>query len=462
MNFKKFSIIIALLSIELKVLSSPIKCHHSEKGKGLCVGSDSDVSSEESSDFEISDTEIELDEQNTVNVIDTSFENRDDDNDLETTDYPTDSVNNNEETAEVPTDSVNDNDLPCSDIQSCIGWMKENKEILIEYGYDLPDESFDYLLSQYQDKKNVEKLQHDFDAIDYGIKVDVKGHKMSVNIKGEEHNTTIVVLPGMGIDSPVIFYKSLTEILAKDYKVVTIEPFGYGVSDLAEDERTPKNVVSEIHECLQKLGIHQFYLMGHSLGGIHSIIYDNTFQNEVLGFIGLDNSPSNYDNYEYIRYNGDIVIFSKIFDKYHLWGLLPESQLKGFTSIDFEQQNQNYSEEELKDIMTIIGYRNSNQNNLDEYNLFRDSATSTEGLYFHCPLLMFLSSQIEENIPEWVELHENMINDNPDKELICKNNNPNEELSCKSKVIKFENTTHGFLHTEKKEEISDEIKKWIN
>jgi len=234
-----------------------------------------------------------------------------------------------------------------------IGWMKENKEVLTTYGYGLPDEVFDYLLLQSQDEKNVENLQKNFDAIDYGMKVDVDGRKMSVNIKGEEHNTTIVLLPGLGISSPVLIYKSLTDILANDYKVVTIEPFGYGVSDLTDEERTAENIVSEIHECLQKLGIDQFYFMGHSLGGIYSIIYDNTFEDEVLGFIGLDNTPSNYDNYNAITYPEDVYIFAKIFDKYHLWGLLPESTIKELTGLDQEEQYQSFSEKELEELVSI-------------------------------------------------------------------------------------------------------------
>jgi len=379
----------------------------------------------------------------------------------ETTEFPTDVSNDNEETTEFPTDSISDDDLPCDNIQSCIIWMKDNMEILARAGSDLPEGIFDYLLLLSQDENKVEKIEQDFDAIDYGIKVDVNGHKMSVNIMGEEHNTTIVVLPGLGITSPVLYYKSLTEILAKDYKVVTVEPFSYGVSDLTDEERSAENIVSEIHECLQVLGIDQFYFMGHSLGGIYSLLYDNNYSNQVLGFIGLDNTPSNFDIDDYQRSSDDVLTFAKITDKYHLWGLLPESELRALTNIDFELQYIHYSEEEVDDLMTIHGNRHNNHNKLDEYNRMRDNIESTNGMYFHCPLLMFVAGDTGSN-EIWVELHEDMINDNPDKEFICKNNDSNEELACKSKVIKYENTTHGFLHEQKKEDISNEIKKWIN
>jgi len=421
----------------LKALASPIN-DFPDKNIGVVENLDSEVSTDGSSTLEISESEVAT-ELNIADLIDTSYE----DTELEITEVPTDLVNDSEKTL----------DLLCSDIQTCIDWMKKNKKILNDVGISgLSDELLDYLLLQYQDEKNIERLQQNFEAVDYGIKVDVYGHKMSVNIKGEEHNTTIVVLPGLGINSPILFYKRLTEMLANDYKVVTIEPFGYGVSDLTEEERTAENMVSEIHTCLQVLGINQFYFMGHSLGGIYSIIYDNTYENEVLGFIGLDNTPSNYDDYSKDDPIPEgVYTFAKILDKYHLWGLLPENQKKKFMDIEHEQQYQNYSEKELEDLLNINSYRYNNSIIIDECNHSGDSVASTKGLYFHCPLLMFTSEQTQEHTPEWNTLHENMINNNPEKKLIDK-----------SKVIPLEGTTHGFIHTQKKNVIYDEIRKWIN
>ena len=41
--------------------------------------------------------------------------------------------------------------------------------------------------------------------------------------------------------------------LSPFYKVVVVEPFGYGLSDETEKERTTENIVNEIHEALQSL-----------------------------------------------------------------------------------------------------------------------------------------------------------------------------------------------------------------
>ena len=188
MNFKNLSIIFALLSFELKVFSIPINDDVSENGLSALEISESEIS-----DFEAVDVNDEL---TTVEVAESSFKDSDNDNDTEL------------ETTEVPTDSMDD--LPCSGVQNCIDWIKQsNDTAVIEYG--LTSDILDYLSDQYKkEEEKIEKFQQDFEAIDYGMKVDVNGHKMTVDIKGEEHNTTIVVLPGLSLINPVMFYKNIT------------------------------------------------------------------------------------------------------------------------------------------------------------------------------------------------------------------------------------------------------------
>ena len=50
----------------------------------------------------------------------------------------------------------------------------------------------------------------------------------------------------------------------KKYEVITIEPFGYGLSDSTKRKRTIENIVEELHECVKNLGEEEYYLMGHS------------------------------------------------------------------------------------------------------------------------------------------------------------------------------------------------------
>jgi pimeloyl-ACP methyl ester carboxylesterase len=123
----------------------------------------------------------------------------------------------------------------------------------------------------------------------YGQHVPVDGKQMNVVIQGQGEET-IVLLPGFGTASPALDFKPLVSALVPDYKVVVVEPFGYGLSDQTEKERSSANIVSEIHEALQSLEIDRYILMAHSISGLYSLDYVNQYPNEVTAFIGLDNS----------------------------------------------------------------------------------------------------------------------------------------------------------------------------
>ncbi|MWV42562.1 alpha/beta fold hydrolase [Paenibacillus sp. HJL G12] len=123
----------------------------------------------------------------------------------------------------------------------------------------------------------------------YGQHVSVDGKQMNVFIQGQG-DETIVILPGYGTAAPALDFKPLISELIPDYKVVVIEPFGYGLSDLTQKERSTANIVSEIHEALQSLHVDRYFLMGHSISGLYSLAYVNQYPNEVKAFIGLDSS----------------------------------------------------------------------------------------------------------------------------------------------------------------------------
>ncbi|MCM3291022.1 alpha/beta hydrolase [Paenibacillus sp. MER 180] len=123
----------------------------------------------------------------------------------------------------------------------------------------------------------------------YGQHVSVDGKQMNVFIQGQGEET-VVILSGFGTAAPALDFKPLIVELSPYYKVVVIEPFGYGLSEQSEKERSTANIVSEIHEALQSLHINRYILMGHSISGIYSLDYVNQYPNEVRAFIGLDSS----------------------------------------------------------------------------------------------------------------------------------------------------------------------------
>ncbi|AIQ70129.1 alpha/beta hydrolase [Paenibacillus graminis] len=123
----------------------------------------------------------------------------------------------------------------------------------------------------------------------YGQLVPVDGKKMNVLIQGSG-DETIVLLPGAGTPAPGLDFKPLIDELSPFYKMVVVEPFGYGLSDETDKERSTENIVSEVHEALQQLNIKRYVLMGHSIAGIYSLSYVNKYPNEVIAFAGIDSS----------------------------------------------------------------------------------------------------------------------------------------------------------------------------
>jgi 2-hydroxy-6-oxonona-2,4-dienedioate hydrolase len=128
----------------------------------------------------------------------------------------------------------------------------------------------------------------------YGQLVPVDGKQMNVTIQGKGEET-IVLLPGFGTAAPALDFKPLIEELSPFYKVLVIEPFGYGLSDETEKERSTANIVSEIHSALQQLQINRFLFMGHSIAGIYGLDYVNKYPGEVSAFVGIDTSVPTQD-----------------------------------------------------------------------------------------------------------------------------------------------------------------------
>ena len=125
-----------------------------------------------------------------------------------------------------------------------------------------------------------------------GTMVEVDGHNMHVYTEGSG-NHTIILLPGFGTASPYVDFLPMCQELAKDYKVVIIERFGYGLSDVVDGERSFETIVDQDRKALDKLGIKEPYVLcPHSISGIESLIWAQNYPEEVEAIIGMDMSDS--------------------------------------------------------------------------------------------------------------------------------------------------------------------------
>ncbi|WP_152395542.1 alpha/beta hydrolase [Paenibacillus guangzhouensis] len=234
----------------------------------------------------------------------------------------------------------------------------------------------------------------------YGQHVSVDGRNMNVLIQGEGEET-IVLLPGFGTATPALDFKLLIDQLSPFYKVVAIEPFGYGLSDETEKERTTENIVSEIHEALQQLNINRYIFMGHSITGIYGIDYVNKYPNEVTAFVGIDSSVPTQPGMD-VKFPIKKLEFLK---KSGLLRLMMKLGADPYTGLAFDAK----TVEQMK----LISNKNmNNDTTLNEMDHISSNFKGAQGLAFpkDLPLLLFVQAD-NQDVAGWIPLHEGQIKD---------------------------------------------------
>ena len=121
-----------------------------------------------------------------------------------------------------------------------------------------------------------------------GQMVEVDGHNMCVYSEGEgEH--TLLFLSGSGTPAPILDFKSLYSLLDDDYRIVVIEKYGYGFSDIVDTERSFTTILRQDRVALEKAGIEgPFILCPHSMSGLEAIMWAQDYPDEVEAIVGLD------------------------------------------------------------------------------------------------------------------------------------------------------------------------------
>ncbi|PIH60649.1 alpha/beta hydrolase [Paenibacillus sp. LK1] len=242
----------------------------------------------------------------------------------------------------------------------------------------------------------------------YGQRVSVDGKQMNVSIQGKGEET-ILLLPGFGTASPALDFKPLISELSPYYKVIVVEPFGYGLSDQTERERSTANIVSEIHEALQSLHIDRYILMGHSISGIYSLDYVNKYPNEVSAFVGLDSSVPTLSEQK---------IDSSDTQPIKWFRNLGFARLQLKLSAD-PYDGQPYDEQTKEQLNILIRKNMYNTTQLNEAESMYSNFKAAEQLTFpvNLPVLFF----VQKNHPaaeNWIPEHEKLIKDSAHGEVV--------------------------------------------
>ena len=128
--------------------------------------------------------------------------------------------------------------------------------------------------------------------------VEIDGHNMSVYIEGSGEKT-LVFMSGGGTCSPILDFKSLYSLLSNKYRIVVVEKFGYGFSDVVDKKRGIESVLADTRAALKAAGIEAPYILcPHSMSGIEALYWAQQYPEEVLAIIGLDMAvPKSYQDY---------------------------------------------------------------------------------------------------------------------------------------------------------------------
>lgn len=234
--------------------------------------------------------------------------------------------------------------------------------------------------------------------VPYGQTIEIDGKKLNFQISGKG-NKTIVLLPGYMTSAPIIDFKPLIDELEKNYRVVAVEPFGYGLSDDTDKERSVENLTEELHEVLAKQGITKYTLMGHSISGVYSLEYINKYRTEVEAFIGIDSSLPSQGGAEDTQ-SGTISLLSKS----GLFRLLASSNpaMLNIPNVGDELSEQ-YKYIALRN-MGSEATMNEGKSMLEIFN-----KTATIQYPKEMPVLYFLATESVNPDENWLKIHQDMV-----------------------------------------------------
>ena len=218
-----------------------------------------------------------------------------------------------------------------------------------------------------------------------GKLVEVNGHNMSVYTEGEG-DKTLVFLSGGGTCSPILDFKSLYSLLSNEYKIVVVEKFGYGFSDVLDEQRDIDTMLSETRMALEKAGIEGPYVLcPHSMSGLEALYWAQKYPEEVEAIIGLDMAvPAYYDEMHISipitklgQYGAALGITRWI------PGLAESDAIKAGT----------LSEEEKEIYRAVFYQRTATVTMIDEVKAVKDNAkTVKENGVPQVPMLLFISN----------------------------------------------------------------------
>lgn len=135
-----------------------------------------------------------------------------------------------------------------------------------------------------------------------GQYVEIGGRNMNIYTEGSG-DTTLVFMAGANTPAVIYDFKPLFSRLSDTYRIAVIEKFGYGYSDDADGERDLNTLLAQDREALAKAGIKAPYVLcPHSASGLEAVCWAQRYPDDVAAIVGLDMAVPE----QFLRMIGDI------------------------------------------------------------------------------------------------------------------------------------------------------------
>lgn len=248
--------------------------------------------------------------------------------------------------------------------------------------------------------------------------VTVDDKKISCYVQGAG-NKTIVLLSGYGTPSPIANFMPLANKLSENYKVITIEYFGYGFSDDVSKNRTNEDFVEEIRGTLKELKIEPPYiLMPHSFSGIYAMHYANEYPDEIEAIIELDASKPNQMKDKQVATKN---FWNKIKSFVGIYRIIDWCKPTYMEDMFFKDINKELYNDKLLELMhkDFVWHYDSTSSVNEENMAYKNASELFDVKYPESlPVLSIICSRNAKNESlNWVKLHEEVFS-NPDIQKI--------------------------------------------
>ena len=260
----------------------------------------------------------------------------------------------------------------------------------------------------------------------------IEGHKLNLFRTGDVNKPKLVFMSGSGTAAPMYDFKILYEKLLEDFRIIVIEKFGYGYSDLFEASCEIDCVIDRQRKVLQEAGENGPYiLVPHSLSGLEAIRWKQKYPDEVKAIIGLDMATPK----TYLAWNSD-----EIDRRISIIKKMKSAKDKGFL-FWFPLNKRALTKEEIKEQKKIWKKNAFNECYIKEAEAVLNNAEKVAAAgMIKCPVLMFVSNGKQVS-PNWLE-HEQEFAE-----------------QCNAKLINL-NCGH-YVHYYESDLISNEIRKFV-